>query len=272
MAETPAAGWRRPARSSRWPISQSARRSTFAPPSDDYQTKVIEDWAKEKGVEVEVTRETGADVEKKLQAAIESKQLPDISQMDDGRYTRFFASGLLTDVSDMFAEFGKQWGSWYEPAQKLATKQGKQFLLPYSIDSSLLLYRNDVLQEAGIKRLRATELAVIDDPTAKAVAISRYGGHAPRAPSPSPPAGEGRRGQRGGVRGGSKVHKPELDEMGIAVWHEVAPHRPEGKRDGPRKPDLDEMGPGRESKPYRPGPRSTTGRPGMRGGWKPRGR
>ena len=44
------------------------------------------------------------------------------------------------------------------------------------------------------------------------------------------------------------------------------------KRDGPRKPDLDEMGPQRESKPYRPGPRSTSGRAGMRGGWKPRGR
>ena len=41
-----------------------------------------------------------------------------------------------------------------------------------------------------------------------------------------------------------------------------------------RKPNLDEMGPGpdKESKPYRPGPRSTTGRPGMRGGWRPRGR
>src|SRR4030081_1808003 len=37
--------------------------ATFAPPSDDYQTKVIEDWAKGKGVEIEVTRETGGDVE-----------------------------------------------------------------------------------------------------------------------------------------------------------------------------------------------------------------
>jgi excinuclease ABC subunit B len=83
-----------------------------------------------------------------------------------------------------------------------------------------------------IKRLRTTELAVIDDPTAKAIAISRGGS----SPSPSPRArGEGR---------------------------------------GPRKPTLDEMGPGpdKESKPYRPGPRSTTGRPGMRGGWRPRGR
>jgi excinuclease ABC subunit B len=123
-----------------------------------------------------------------------------------------------------------------------------------------------------IKRLRATELAVIDDPTAKAVAIARVGGSGQRTPSPSLLAGEGRRAERGGVRGGSKIHKPDLDEMGIATWHEVAPHRPGGKGERPRKPSLDEMGPGPESKPYRPGPRSTTGRPGMRGGWKPRGR
>jgi len=58
--------------------------------------------------------------------------------------------------------------------------------------------------------------------------------------------------------------------MGIALSHEVAPHRP-GSRDAPRKPNLDEMGPGPESRPYH-GPRSTTGRPGMRGGWRPRGR
>jgi excinuclease ABC subunit B len=80
----------------------------------------------------------------------------------------------------------------------------------------------------------------------------------------------------------SRPHKPHLDEMGIALFHEVAPAR-SGKRELPRKPTLDEMGPGRESKPYRPGvpaeapgakagPRSTTGKPGMHGGWKPRPR
>ena len=68
------------------------------------------------------------------------------------------------------------------------------------------------------------------------------------------------------------MHKPELDEMGIALYHEVAPHRPGGKRNAPRKPTLDEMGPGPESKLARGGPRSTLGKPGMRGGWKPRGR
>ncbi|MFZ2068226.1 MAG: helicase-related protein, partial [Xanthobacteraceae bacterium] len=106
-----------------------------------------------------------------------------------------------------------------------------------------------------IKRLRSTELAVMDDPTAKFL------------PPPSPRA-VGRSEQ-------SKIHKPALDEMGIALHHEVAPHRPGAdKRGAPRKPSLDEMGPGVESIPAKGGssPRSTLGRPGMRGGWKSRKR
>jgi excinuclease ABC subunit B len=84
----------------------------------------------------------------------------------------------------------------------------------------------------------------------------------------------------------TRIHKPALDEMGIALQHEVAPHHP-GESRGPRKPTLDEMGPGAESARARQeagsaggatgkqkdsGPRSTLGRPGMRGGWKPRRR
>jgi excinuclease ABC subunit B len=126
-----------------------------------------------------------------------------------------------------------------------------------------------------IKRLRATELAVMDDPTAKHAdggGGSSFGGaaspQAGRAPSPARGGGLGR---GAGREPGSRIHKPALDEMGIALSHEVAPHRPGPKHEGPRKPTLDEMGPAPESRPYR-GPRSTTGRPGMRGGWRPRGR
>jgi excinuclease ABC subunit B len=112
-----------------------------------------------------------------------------------------------------------------------------------------------------IKRLRNTELAVIDDPTAKILSAPDERG-SPR-----------RSAQR---EGGNKVHKPALDEMGIALYHEVALHRPgESNRGAPRKPTLDEIGPGVESVPAkggRSGPRSTLGRPGMRGGFKPRGR
>src|SRR5262249_20918611 len=101
-----------------------------------------------------------------------------------------------------------------------------------------------------IKRLRATELAVVDDPTARNVRVEQGG-------SPA-------RGARDAAR--ARPHKPDLDEMGVALHHEMAVHRPGGKR--PRKPTLDEMGPQPESAPYR-GPRSTLGRPGMPGGRKP---
>jgi len=161
-----------------------------------------------------------------------------------------------------------------------------------------------------IKRLRATELAVIDDPTAKIISApsprrrgegrnegsSRQGSESRQGPLT-------RRAARGDLspqagRRQSRIHKPTLDEMGIALYHEVAPHRPGREarsaggatgtqRTAPRKPTLDEMGPGVESIPAkretedggnaaggsdetRSGPRSTLGRPGMRGGWKRR--
>jgi len=145
-----------------------------------------------------------------------------------------------------------------------------------------------------IKRLRSTELAVIDDPTAKRLSPSPRGRGEGRDEGASPPRSESRqgpltrratrgdlspqagRGQEAGRGERSKVHKPALDEMGIALYHEAAPHRAgEGRRGGPRKPNLDEMGPGVESVPGKrdpSGPRSTLGRPGMRGGWKPRRR
>ena len=96
-----------------------------------------------------------------------------------------------------------------------------------------------------IKRLRQTELAVLDNPTAKNVMLAQDSKLR---------------------RAVNRPHKPGLDEMGIAVTHEV---KPAGDGKGPRKPTLDEMGPGVEAVPSRPdSPRSKMGRPGMRGGFK----
>jgi excinuclease ABC subunit B len=165
-----------------------------------------------------------------------------------------------------------------------------------------------------IKRLRQTELAVVDDPTAKRVMLAQdsklrravspkgrggnqnAGGASSLSPLRGGSAGKAGRGE-GPSDPTSRPHKPHLDEMGIATWHEFkpasSPSRGEGRGEGsnarsasssendssrPRKPSLDEMGPGVESIPGkrgdndRSGPRSTMGRPGMRGGFKPRGR
>jgi excinuclease ABC subunit B len=79
-----------------------------------------------------------------------------------------------------------------------------------------------------IKRLRQTELAVVDDPTVRDVLVAQDSKLR---------------------RAVNRPHKPGLDEMGIGLSHEVKPSRA----------------------PLQPG-RSKLGRPGMRGGFKKRGR
>jgi excinuclease ABC subunit B len=95
-----------------------------------------------------------------------------------------------------------------------------------------------------VKRLRKTELAVVDDPTIKQRHVEykagSYAGAKKYGAAANLPAKT--KTKRGGpAASGSKVHKPELDEM----------HSP-------------------ESRPYRPdmSGRSSAGRPGSRGGWK----
>ena len=126
-----------------------------------------------------------------------------------------------------------------------------------------------------VKRLRQTELAVVDNPTVKNVMLAQNS-KLRRAAS-----GKGRKADADPM---ARPHKPVLDEMGIATWHEFKPARkgeaPKARSasEGPRKPNLDEMGPGVETIPARKGgeqgqgPRSKLGRPGMRGGFKKRGR
>jgi excinuclease ABC subunit B len=143
-----------------------------------------------------------------------------------------------------------------------------------------------------VKRLRATEMAVVDDPTIKqrgvatkagAYAGTKKYGEAANLPaaamkkrgggssSPSPlRGGSTSEGGRGGGSG-SKVHKPHLDEM---HGPESLPYR-EG-RALPEKPFGDaskifQPTNSQQSGPeFGPSPRSSGGAPGKRGGWKKR--
>jgi excinuclease ABC subunit B len=148
-----------------------------------------------------------------------------------------------------------------------------------------------------VKRLRATELAVVDDPTVKQRTVQgkagayagtkKYGDAAnlpeavAKASKYSKQSGGSRRtstalcgaGQpTGGASGSSKVHKPHLDEM---HGPESLPFRPTGEL--PKKPipiggsKIFQPTDSRQSGPeFGPAPRSSGGAPGKRGGWKKR--
>ncbi|QDF41940.1 excinuclease ABC subunit UvrB [Bradyrhizobium symbiodeficiens] len=132
-----------------------------------------------------------------------------------------------------------------------------------------------------VKRLRATELAVVDDPTAKQRVVQgkagayagskKYGDAAnlPVSAMKKKTVGSALKASGGGS--GSKVHKPHLDEM---HGPESLPYRE--NRALPSKPfggesRIIQPTDSRQSGPeFGPAPKSTGGMPGRRGGWKKR--
>ncbi|MBR1124000.1 excinuclease ABC subunit UvrB [Bradyrhizobium lablabi] len=129
-----------------------------------------------------------------------------------------------------------------------------------------------------VKRLRATEMAVVDDPTVKqrtvqgkagAYAGAKKYGEAANLPTGALKNKSARTALKAGGKSGSRVHKPHLDEM---HGPESLPYRPSGAL--PEKPfgstsRIIQPNDSRQSGPeFGPSPRSSGGSPGHRGGWK----
>lgn len=130
-----------------------------------------------------------------------------------------------------------------------------------------------------VKRLRATELAVVDDPTAKQRTVQgkagAYAGTRKYGDAANLPVSAMKKKTVGSALkasgGGSKVHKPHLDEMHgpeSLPFREsrVLPSKPFGGDSRIIQPtDSRQSGP-----EFGPAPKSTGGMPGRRGGWKKR--
>ncbi|WP_084292989.1 excinuclease ABC subunit UvrB [Bradyrhizobium sp. WSM3983] len=133
-----------------------------------------------------------------------------------------------------------------------------------------------------VKRLRATELAVVDDPTAKQRVVQgkagAYAGTKKYGDAANLPVSAMKKRTvssalkaSGGSSSGSKVHKPHLDEMHGPESlpyreNQALPSRPFGSTSRIIQPtDSRQSGP-----EFGPAPKSTGGMPGRRGGWKKR--
>ncbi|MCL5024952.1 MAG: extracellular solute-binding protein [Chloroflexi bacterium] len=82
-------------------------------------------------------------------AAIESKKLPDIAKLDQGAVANYQGLGILTDVSDVYAELGKEGEGWLPFGDTMVTIQGKQWSIPTGAYPWPLHYRIDKYKAAG---------------------------------------------------------------------------------------------------------------------------
>src|SRR6266581_1999658 len=125
------------------------RLKTYIPPADKILDANAQDCAKRTGVELAIQTYTFDDMWTKYTAAIESKTLPDIAELDAVGPARLANLGRLTDVSDVVATVTKDLGPVLSNAEGAVKFGGKFFAVPHYAIPLVLFYRKDILAKVG---------------------------------------------------------------------------------------------------------------------------
>jgi multiple sugar transport system substrate-binding protein len=125
------------------------RLKTYIPPADKILDTNAQECAKKAGIELAIQTYTFDDMWTKFTAAIESKTLPDIAELDAVGPARLANLGRLADVSDVVAAATKELGSILPNADGAVKFGGKYYAVPHYAIPLVLFYRPDILTKVG---------------------------------------------------------------------------------------------------------------------------
>ncbi|MEP7200552.1 MAG: extracellular solute-binding protein [Chloroflexota bacterium] len=126
--------------------------TSFTPQADQIQRKFVEDWAAAKGVEVTIVQDSSTVLAPQLNAAIETKNLPDmLSWASPDWAPKLNRLGLAMDVTDIVNKMNAQGGGLYEPALRAVMQDGKAFAIPTYSATEVWYVRKDLLEAKGLK-------------------------------------------------------------------------------------------------------------------------
>jgi multiple sugar transport system substrate-binding protein len=133
-------------------------RSTFTPPQMYWIEKKVREWAAKNNVDVEITWLSVTDIGKKLIAAVEAGNPPDI--VINGHPVAIFAEkGLLLQVDDIIEKLNKS--DIYDIKLKECEWGGHYYCLPTMFEATWLHVRWDIVQKAHAENL--FPLKTLDD-------------------------------------------------------------------------------------------------------------
>lgn len=124
--------------------------NTYAPAADDVLEQGIQEWAAANNVTIEISRDSDSDIAGKVMPAIEAGTLPDALFAGSGDALRMADAGALAPLTEVFAEIGEAHGGWLPRLAEYVTRDGVVHFLPYSIDTPMLHFRQDVFEAAGL--------------------------------------------------------------------------------------------------------------------------
>ena len=112
-------------------------------------TELVNRWAKENNVQVDITIGGHSNRLTINTTALEGGTGPDILMLADFE-PNLFSKGLL-DLSDIAEKIGAQCGGWFPISKEIGTADGQWKSLPIYIYMHEMMYRKDILQAVGAK-------------------------------------------------------------------------------------------------------------------------
>jgi multiple sugar transport system substrate-binding protein len=109
-----------------------------------------QEFAKANNLVVNVELLAYEDIFPKWTAAIESKNVPDVSFFGYQEVGQFAGQGVLADVTDLLKQIEGKNGKLFPASVDAVTFGGKTFAIPFWGEGTALYYRTDLFQQAGI--------------------------------------------------------------------------------------------------------------------------
>jgi ABC-type glycerol-3-phosphate transport system substrate-binding protein len=126
----------------------------FLKASDEARATFAQEWAKKNNVDLQMTMVPWKEFMPKITAAIEAKATPDVVESGG---VELRARGQLLDVTDLYKKAEKTYGGWVGPSSKIMVEpDGRVHTLLYGLQGFMLIARDDLLAQAGLKPPPAT--------------------------------------------------------------------------------------------------------------------
>jgi multiple sugar transport system substrate-binding protein len=121
----------------------------FLRASDESRVNFAKAWAEKNNVDLQITLVPWKEFMTKVTAAIEAQAAPDI--VESGA-VQLRSRNQLLEVTDVYEKLEKEHGGWLGPsALFMKDSEGKVHHILYGLTGSVVIARNDLLAEAGVK-------------------------------------------------------------------------------------------------------------------------
>jgi len=125
--------------------------NTYAPAADNILELKIRTWAQDNNVKINISRDSDGKIRDKVMPAMEAGTLPDAMFLGSGEAILMTQSKALEKLDDLFKEIGDAHEGWQPRLKEYVTRDGAITFMPYSIDTPMVHFRQDIFEKAGIK-------------------------------------------------------------------------------------------------------------------------